>query len=350
MIDCLRGDANWQEPPPLPVPPPARIGADLADVQGQPLARRAIEIAAAGGHHVLLIGPPGAGKTMIAKTMPGLLPRLSGDDALEVTTVHSAAGITLPPGGLVRTPPFRAPHHTSSTVALVGGGTRQMRPGEISCAHGGVLVPRRARRVPHDGARCAAPATRGGHGACRPCLRQRCVSGALRVSSAQPTPARAAKPRPPTASAAVRPWLVPATPGGCRARCSTASTCGCTCSVPAPRHCSPPSGASRAPPSPLASLGHAPSPGPEASTRTWPSTAPHSRAWRLSTPTRSRCCSDAVDDGRLSARGVHRVRCVARTIADLEGIEGELRPRHVAAALALRAEVFAEAARLGEAS
>ena len=115
------------------------LAPDLADVRGQPLARRAVEIAAAGGHHLLLVGPPGAGKTMLAKRLPGLLPPLDDATAIEATTVHSAAGVTLPPGGLVRRAPWRAPHHTASLVSLVGGGNAALRPGEISLAHGGVL-------------------------------------------------------------------------------------------------------------------------------------------------------------------------------------------------------------------
>jgi magnesium chelatase family protein len=112
--------------------------ADLADLRGQALARRALEIAAAGGHNLLMIGPPGAGKTMLARRLPGLLPPLSFDEALECTAIHSVAG-TLPSGtGLLRDRPFRAPHHTISEVALVGGGSIP-RPGEISLAHHGVL-------------------------------------------------------------------------------------------------------------------------------------------------------------------------------------------------------------------
>jgi len=103
------------------------------------MARWALEVAAAGGHHLLMSGPPGAGKTMLASRLVGLLPELDAHDALLVTKVHSAAGIGLPSGGLVRFPPMRAPHHGASLVALVGGGTSTMRPGEISCAHNGVL-------------------------------------------------------------------------------------------------------------------------------------------------------------------------------------------------------------------
>jgi magnesium chelatase family protein len=114
-------------------------GRDLADVVGQPLARRAAEICAAGGHHLLLLGPPGVGKTMLAERLPTVLPRLEPDAALEVTAIHSIAG-TLPPGcPLLTEPPFCAPHHTSTRAAIVGGGSGALRPGAASLAHHGCL-------------------------------------------------------------------------------------------------------------------------------------------------------------------------------------------------------------------
>jgi len=134
----LRGE--WQ---PEPVEEPAELPApeglpDLADVRGQERARRALELAAAGGHNLLLGGPPGTGKTMLARRLPGILPPLTRDEALEVTRIHSVAGL-LPPGRpLVTAPPFRAPHHTASAPAIVGGGSGP-RPGEASLAHRGVL-------------------------------------------------------------------------------------------------------------------------------------------------------------------------------------------------------------------
>lgn len=133
-----------------PMHPAHPAHLDLSELHGQAFARRALEVAAAGGHNLLMIGPPGAGKTMLARRLAGILPPLSFEEAIEATTIHSVAGQLRPGVGLLTERPFRAPHHTISDVALVGGGSTP-RPGEVSLAHHGVLfldeMPEFDRRV-----------------------------------------------------------------------------------------------------------------------------------------------------------------------------------------------------------
>jgi magnesium chelatase family protein len=139
LIGFIRGEAELLEPPP-PVADPDTAGPDLADIAGQDFGRYAIEVAAAGGHHMSMVGPPGSGKTMLAERLPSILPRLDDAAALEVTALHSIAGLLPPDGRLIRRPPFQAPHHSASTAALIGGGSGIARPGAISLAHRGVLL------------------------------------------------------------------------------------------------------------------------------------------------------------------------------------------------------------------
>ena len=140
---ALKGEEDWPAPPTLPARQTDEVDADdmvtdLSVVRGLAGGRTALEVAAAGGHHLFMVGPPGAGKTLLARCLPSILPPLDDGESLEVTRIHSAAGQPVR-GRLVRTRPFRAPHHTASAAALVGGGRGRPSPGEVTLAHRGVL-------------------------------------------------------------------------------------------------------------------------------------------------------------------------------------------------------------------
>lgn len=141
LLNHLKGVQQLRPPAPGVADEPG-FGPDLKQVKGQETAKRALEIAAAGGHNLLMIGPPGAGKSLLASCLPGILPELTPAEALEVSMVASVAG-TLEEGRISRSRPFRSPHHSASMAALTGGGLK-VRPGEVSLAHLGVLLDRKS--------------------------------------------------------------------------------------------------------------------------------------------------------------------------------------------------------------
>lgn len=337
VVEALRGDAPWPEPP-APSEPAGPVdpvvGRDLADVRGQAAARTALEVAAAGGHHLLMVGPPGAGKTMLASRLPGLLPPLGVDEALAVARIRSAVGEPLD-GALPTTPPFRAPHHTASPVALTGGGTGLLRPGEVSRASHGVLFLDELGEF--------APAVLDA-------LRQPLEEGVIRITRAQASATFPAR------------FLLVGAMNPCP--CGKAGPEGCTCTdgeraryrrrlsgplvdrfdlrvdVDRPSADELLRGAPGEPTAVVAARVREAR--ARAATRGVACNAhiPRRRLDELCPVTAETelVLEGALAGGRLSARGLDRVRRVARTLADLEGHEGPATRDHVSTALVLRSQ------------
>ncbi|TMQ68506.1 MAG: ATP-binding protein [Candidatus Eisenbacteria bacterium] len=313
---------------------PEPAGAeDLADVRGQALARRALEIAAAGGHHLLLVGPPGAGKSMLASRLPTILPPLAPEEALTVTRLHSVAGLRPPGLGLMLRRPFRNPHHSLSRAGLIGGGTPP-RPGELSLAHLGVLfldeMAHYSRQVVNA---LREPLETGVAWIARASASVRYPARALLVCASNPCPCG---------------WLGHPT-RGCRCTPTDLAHYATRMSGPVLDRLDL---QIEVPALTSEELLHATPGEPSAVVRERVIAARERQGVRgglnalLPSAALRQCCpldaagrrlvADAVDRGGMSARGVHRALRVARTIADLAG-EARVGPMRLAEALQYRA-------------
>ncbi len=330
---------------PWPGPPPATTGpqgtddgsgaaGDLAEVRGHLLARRALEVAATGGHHLLMVGPPGAGKTLLANRLPGLLPDLDDATARVATRIRSAAGIGGATTSLLRRPPFRAPHHGLSAVAMIGGGTGALRPGEVSLAHGGTLFLDELGEFPTT---------------VLDALRQPLEDGVVRVSRSHGSstcPARFLL----VAAMNPCPCGEGGVPGGCRCPPAARARYGRRLSGPLLDRFDITLRIDRPADTELLDR----DPGESTAVVAARVAEARARAGARGVPTNAELDGPALDratplddratacleahlrSGKLSARGLLRVRRLARTVADLDGAGDTVESRHVSEALFLR--------------